>query len=123
MGTSYSLFYLLMKKYHITAHLARKQRERKRMALAGKTVTEKFGEETFIFQHPGIEAALDIQDNSKDENGKRVSKLLFKEFLEHVIFVEKDGVPQKVDLAYFEKFGSMKVFNDVVSYASKFLFR
>lgn len=112
-----------MKKYHITAHLARKERERKRMALQGKTEEKEFGGETFIFQHPGIEGALDIQERSTDEKGKRVNKKMYKELLEHVVFVKKDGVPQKVDIAYFEKFDSMTIFAEVVRYATNFLFR
>lgn len=93
------------------------------MAMQNKKETETIAGKKFIFQHPGLEATLDIRERAKDQNGNTSEKELYKEFLEHVVFVEEDGVPQRVTVEYFEQFDSMKVFTDVMRKASKFLFR
>ncbi|RUL56462.1 hypothetical protein [Lysinibacillus antri] len=93
------------------------------MALKNKQATETIAGKKFIFQHPGLEATLDIRERTKDEKGNTSEKELYKEILEHVVFVEEDGAPKRVTVEYFEQFDSMKVFTDVMRAASKFLFR
>lgn len=93
------------------------------MAMKNKQETETISGKKFIFQHPGLEAALDMRERSKDANGTTSDKELYKEILEHVVFVEEDGAPQRVNLEYFEQFDSMKVFTEVMKKASKFIFR
>ncbi len=93
------------------------------MALKGKQEKAEYGGDLFLFQHPGIEKVVQIQDNSRDENGNRVAEDFYKELFEHVIFVVVDEVPQKVNMAHFEKYESMKVFTDVIKHAARFLFR
>ncbi|WP_332649663.1 hypothetical protein [Lysinibacillus sp. 54212] len=112
-----------MKKNHVTNHLKHKQEVRRRMSIKGKQEKKEFGGDTFLFQHPGIEKAVQIQDNSRDENGNRVAEDFYKELFEHVIFVVEDDIPQKVNMAHFEKYDSMKVFTDVLKHATKFIFR
>lgn len=93
------------------------------MAIKNKQEKKEIAGKTFIFQHPGLEAVLDIRERSK-VNGNTSEKELFKELLEHVVFVEEDGVPRRVNLEYFEEeFDSMKVFTEVMSSAAKFIFR
>lgn len=93
------------------------------MALKGKQVTETFGGDKFIFQHPGIQKAVQMQDESVDQNGNRSGEVLYKEFLDHVVFLEVDGVPTRITMDHFEKYDSMKVFSEVMKFASKFIFR
>lgn len=123
MSELFRSLFLFMKKRHITTHLKRKQEVRRRMALQGKQVKETFGGDTFIFQHPGVEKALRMQDETVGPNGQRSSELMTKEMLEHVVFLEVDGVPTKVNVQHFEKYDSFRVLGEVVSYASKFVFR
>ncbi|TKI65559.1 hypothetical protein FC756_16035 [Lysinibacillus mangiferihumi] len=93
------------------------------MAMNGKKETKEIAGKKFIFQHPGLEATLDIRERAKDQNGNTSEKELYKEFLEHVVFVEEEGVPQRINIEYFEQFDSMKVFTEVMRTASKFIFR
>ncbi|MBD8026422.1 hypothetical protein H9636_07090 [Ureibacillus sp. Re31] len=112
-----------MKRNHVTNHLKRKEWERRKMAMKNKQAKETIEGKTFIFQHPGLDAALDMRERAKDANGNTSEKELYKEFLEHVVFVEEDGVPQRINIEYFEQFDSIKVFTEVMRKASKFIFR
>jgi len=93
------------------------------MAMKNKQEKKEIAGKTFIFQHPGLEATLDIRERSKDAAGNTSEKELYKEFLEHVVFVEEEGVPKRINIEYFEEFESMKVFTEVMRAASKFIFR
>ena len=112
-----------MKRKHITNQLKRREWERKRMAMKGKQEKKEIAGKTFIFQHPGLDATLDIRERAKDAQGNTSEKELYKEFLEHVVFVEEDGTPQRINIEYFEQFESMKVFTEVMRTASRFIFR
>ncbi|AVK98841.1 hypothetical protein [Lysinibacillus sphaericus] len=113
-----------MKKNHITNHLKRKEWERRKMAMKNKQMKKEISEKTFIFQHPGLESTLELRERAKDTNGNMSDKELYTEIMEHVVFVEVDNVPQKVNFTYFEEnFESMKVFTEVMKEAIKFLFR
>jgi hypothetical protein len=113
-----------MNKRHITNLLIQKEWERRKMAIKNKQEKKEIAGKTWIFQHPGLEAVLDIRERAKDANGNTSDKELFKELLEHVVFVEEDGVPRRVNFEYFEEeFDSVKVFTEVMSAASKFIFR
>ncbi|MGY3186446.1 hypothetical protein [Lysinibacillus sp. TE18511] len=94
------------------------------MAIKNKQEKKEISGKTFIFQHPGLESSLELRERANDGNGNLSNKELYAEILEHVVFVDVDGVPQKINFTYFEEnFDSMKVFTEVMKEALKFLFR
>lgn len=94
------------------------------MALKSKQETKEIEGVKFIFQHPGLEAVLDMKERAKDPNGNTSDKELYNEMFEHVVFAEIDGSPQKVNFNFFEEnFDSMKVFTEVMKTAFRFIFR
>jgi len=115
---------MLMKRKHITNQLKRREWERRKMALKGKQETKTIGGVDFTFQHPGIEAVLDLRERAQDAKGNISDKELSKEVFEHVVTAKVDDTVQKVDFEFFEeKFGGMKEYREVMKAASTFLFR
>ncbi|WP_346235732.1 hypothetical protein MKY04_09325 [Lysinibacillus telephonicus] len=93
------------------------------MAIKNKQIEETIQGKKFIFQHPGLEEALDMRERAKNDKGVLSDKALYKEILNHAVFVEEEGSPCKVDFEYFEQFDSLEVFSEVMKKASTFIFR
>lgn len=73
----------------------------------------------YILQHPGLREAIRIRDRSKTERGTS-TEALYSEFMEHVIFEDIDGVPQRVTWDHFEERGGL---SEVMKQASTFVFQ
>lgn len=96
-----------------------KQREMERLRLAKKGTQKEITVEgvDYILQHPGLLESIRIRDRSKNENGAIIEELLYKELLDHVIFIKDGG---KATFEHFEEHGGFK---DVIREASSFTFR
>ena len=70
----------------------------------------------YIFRHPGVMKALEIDEHARNENGTRNFETFYSEILEHVIRLE-DG--SKIDFEYFEENPG---FLEVMSEAEAFVF-
>lgn len=73
----------------------------------------------YIFQHPGLREAVRMRDRAQTSTGPS-SEALYNEFLEHAVFEEVDGVPNKVSWDHFEEKGG---FSEVMKEVSNFLFQ
>lgn len=71
----------------------------------------------YIFQHPGLLESIRMRDRSKNDNGAMIEENLYKELMEHVIFLKAGG---KVTFEHFEEHEGFK---DVIKEAIAFTFR
>lgn len=71
----------------------------------------------YILQHPGLLESIRMRDRSKNENGAIIEENLYKELMEHVIFIKDGG---KATFEHFEENGGFK---EVIQEASRFCFR
>ncbi|WP_424513773.1 hypothetical protein [Psychrobacillus psychrotolerans] len=96
-----------------------KQKEMERMKMAKKGTQKETKVEgiEYIFQHPGLLESIRMRDRSKNEGGSMNEENLYKELMEHVIFLKEGG---KVTFDHFEEHEGFK---DVIKEAIAFTFR
>lgn len=87
------------------------------MAKRGNQKTIKIEGIEYTLQHPGLLESIRMRDRSKNEAGSLIEETIYRELLEHVIFLEEGG---KVDFEYFEENPG---FTDVMKEAMSFTFR
>lgn len=110
-------FNLPMKKNHITAHLKRKEWERKAMAKKGEQKEITVDGIDYVLQYPGLREAVRMRDNAKNQHGVVVNETLYNSLMEHVVFLKEGG---KVTYEHFEEHSG---FTEVFSEAVKFTFQ
>jgi len=108
-----------MKKITNQLKYRNNQREMERMKMAKKGTQKEVTVEgvDYIFQHPGLLESIRIRDRSKNENGALIEENIFKELMDHVIFLKDGG---KVTWDHFEEHEGFK---EVIKEASAFTFR
>lgn len=120
MSKMLTLFIMNKQTKNVTNHLRHRQRERFLMAKKGE---QKNYEATtgvkYILQHPGLREAIRMRDRSKTERGTS-TEALYSEFMEHVIFEDVEGTPQRVTWDHFEEKGGL---SEVMKQASTFVFQ
>jgi len=94
-----------------------KEMERMKMAKKGTQKDTKVEGVEYIFQHPGLLESIRMRDRSKNEGGSMNEENLYKELMEHVIFLKDGG---KVTFDHFEEHEGFK---DVIKEAIAFTFR
>ncbi|WP_419957215.1 hypothetical protein [Psychrobacillus psychrotolerans] len=87
------------------------------MAKKGTQKETKVEGVEYIFQHPGLLESIRMRDRSKNEGGSMNEENLYKELMEHVIFLKDGG---KVTFDHFEEHEGFK---DVIKEAIAFTFR
>ncbi len=94
-----------------------KELERMKMAKRGEQKTVKVEGIEYVLQHPGLLESIRMRDRSKNEAGSLIEETIYRELMEHVIFLKDGG---KVDFEYFEENPG---FTDVMKEAMAFTFR
>ncbi|MGA4517201.1 hypothetical protein ACPA0F_07925 [Solibacillus silvestris] len=87
------------------------------MAKRGEQKEMKIEGIEYTFQNPGLLESIRMRDRSKNEAGSLIEETIYRELMEHVIFL-KDG--SKVDFEFFEENAG---FQDVMKEAMAFTFR
>lgn len=87
------------------------------MAKRGEQKTIKVEGIEYLLQHPGLLESIRMRDRSKNEAGSLIEETIYRELMEHVIFLKDGG---KVDFEYFEENPG---FTDVMKEAMAFTFR
>ena len=80
-----------------------------------KTITVEGIE--YTLQHPGLLESIRMRDRSKNDAGSMIEELIYRELMEHVIFLKDGG---KASFDYFEENPG---FSDVIKEAMSFTFR
>lgn len=94
-----------------------KELERMKMAKRGEQKTIKVEGIEYVLQHPGLLESIRMRDRSKNEAGSLIEETIYRELMEHVVFLN-DG--NKVDFEYFEENPG---FTDVMKEAMSFVFK
>ncbi|MGG0666969.1 hypothetical protein ABE073_00310 [Lederbergia citrisecunda] len=87
------------------------------MAKRGEQKSMKIEGTEYLFQHPGLLESIRMRDRSKNEAGSLIEETIYRELMEHVIFLKDGG---KVDFDFFEETPG---FSDVMKEAMAFTFR
>ncbi|NYV68131.1 hypothetical protein HYI36_22905 [Bacillus sp. Gen3] len=87
------------------------------MAKRGEQKTIKVEGIEYVLQHPGLLESIRMRDRSKNEAGSLIEETIYRELMEHVVFLN-DG--NKVDFEYFEENPG---FTDVMKEAMSFVFK
>ncbi|KZR58972.1 hypothetical protein [Pseudobacillus badius] len=87
------------------------------MAKRGDQKTIKVEGTEFLLQHPGLLESIRMRDRSKNEAGSLIEETIYRELMEHVVFLKEGG---KVDFEYFEENPG---FQEVMREAMSFTFR
>lgn len=96
------------------------------MAIQGKQKNVEVEGKKFLIQHPGILKVVQIQDVIRKGDGGASTEALYKELLEHCVFLqdEETGVPMKLTFDYVEEnFSSVASFTELMGEATEFLFQ
>lgn len=87
------------------------------MAKRGDQKTIKVEGIEYLLQHPGLLESIRMRDRSKNEAGSLIEETIYRELMEHVIFLKEGG---QVDFEYFEENPG---FAEVMREAMAFTFR
>lgn len=105
----------------VVQHLQHKQTikelERIKMAKRGEQKDIKVEGIEYKLQHPGLLESIRMRDRSKNEAGSLIEENIYRELMDHVIFL---GDGSKVDFEYFEE---NEGFTDIMKEAMAFTFR